>query len=363
MTLIRKLSIIFACGMLVVAGSGCTTALNDSSSVETGSVQETLARITGNYKLIAVNGTTIPATVTHGDARIKLLSGEFVIRADGTCSSNTDFSPLSGGKLTRKVHATFTRNGANLVMRWEGAGVTRGHVDDGTFTMDNHGMIFVYSRAGEIDDSLKLDLANKCDAGTDTTAIDKAQAGVFDDFNSGLQSGGDHAGVALGFFTFSDSDSSLVSISTTPAHPRLPGEEADNQVLQMELDVKAWAGVIHNFENAAVSRWTPRDWRGFNEFSFWIYGRNTNTSLFVEILDNRKPCPTPAGAEVYTYTFADNFSGWTQITVPFEKLVRKEIYNDAPNDGLGLSEVYGWAFGTLNTDGPITYYIDDFELR
>jgi len=360
---IKKLCIIFACGMLVVASSGCTATKNDSRGVETGSVQETLANITGNYKLIAVNGSAIPATVSHGDAKIKVLSGEFVIRADGTCSSNTDFSPPSGGRLTRKVHASYTRNGSNLVMQWEGAGVTNGLIDDGTFTMDNHGMIFVYSRSGEIDDSLKLDLANECDAGTDTTAIDKAQAGVFDDFNTGLQSGGDRSGFPIGFFTFSDSDSSLVSILTTSDHPQLPGEEDDNEVLQMELDVKAWAGVIHNFENAAVSRWTPRDWRGFKEFSFWLYGNDTNTSLFVEILDNRKPCPTPGGAEVYTYTFADNFSGWRQITVPFGKLVRKEIYNEAPNDGLGLSEVHGWAFGTLNTDGPITYYIDDFELR
>ncbi len=360
---IRKLSIFLACGILIVAGSGCTAVKNNSGSFETASVQETLASITGNYKLIAVNGTTIPATVSHGDARIKVLSGEFVIRADGSCSSNTDFSPPAGGKLTRRVHATFTRNGSNLLMQWEGAGVTRGHIDDRTFTMDNHGTIFVYSRSGKIDDSLQLDLANECDAGSDTTGINKPQAGVFDDFNTGLQSGGDRSGIPIGFFTFLDSDSSLVSISTTSDHPQLPGEEDDNEVLQMELDVKAWAGVIHNFENAAVSRWAPRDWRGFNEFSFWLYGNNTNTPLFVEILDNRKPCPTPAGAEVYTYTFADNFSGWKQITVPFEKLVRKEIYNDAPNDGLGLSEVHGWAFGALNTGGPITYYIDDFELR
>ena len=55
--------------------------------------------------------------------------------------------------------------------------------------MDNYGMIFMYSRSGEFDDSMKLDLANECDEGTDTTDIDKAQAGVFDNFNTGLQSG------------------------------------------------------------------------------------------------------------------------------------------------------------------------------
>ena len=42
---------------------------------------------------------------------------------------------------------------------------------------------------------------------------------------------------------------------------------------------------------------------------------------------------------------------------------RKEVGNGAPVDGLGLSEVHGWAFGTTNTGGPITYYLDNFELR
>ena len=28
-----------------------------------------------------------------------------------------------------------------------------------------------------------------------------------------------------------------------------------------------------------------------------------------------------------------------------------------------MSAVHGWAFGTLNTGGPITYYLDSFELR
>jgi hypothetical protein len=195
-----------------------------------------------------------------------------------------------------------------------------------------------------------------------TTGIQKAQAGVFDDFDSGLRVGRDHYGNPIGFITFRDSASSVINISTTSDHPQLPGEEDNNQVLQLDLDAKAWAGVLHRFENAAVDTWTPRDWRGFDGFSFWLYGNNTNKYLFVEILDNRKSRLASHGAELYTYTFTDNFSGWKLITVPFEELARKEIGNDAPNDGLGLSEVHGWAFGTLNTGGSITYYIDDLKI-
>src|SRR5678815_5977754 len=43
-------------------------------------------------------------------------------------------------------------------------------------------------------------------------------------------------------------------------------------------------------------------------------------------------------------------------------LARKEIGNGAPNDGLGLTEVHGWAFGALGTGGPRTYYLDQVTL-
>lgn len=210
---------------------------------------------------------------------------------------------------------------------------------------------------------LKLDIANECNESIVAAGIKKSPVGVYDDFNSNLQTGRNRDGVTIGFFTFQDSDSSIVTINSTSEHIPLADEANGNAVLQLNLDVKAWGGVIHAFENPAVNRWTPRDWRGFTGFSFWLYGNNNDTPLFVEILDNRKPCPYPAGAEVFNYSFTDNFSGWKQITVPFNKLVRKETYNGAPDDGLGLSEVHGWAFGTLNTGGPVTYYIDDFELR
>ncbi len=42
--------------------------------------------------------------------------------------------------------------------------------------------------------------------------------------------------------------------------------------------------------------------------------------------------------------------------------VRKEIGNGAPNDGLGLFEMHGYALGTLNTGGPQVYYVDQVSV-
>jgi hypothetical protein len=167
----------------------------------------------------------------------------------------------------------------------------------------------------------------------------------------------------VGFVTFTDG-SSAISISTTTTHPPLSDKAAGRNTLKLDFDVTGWACFLHIFENDTVDQWTSYDWTDFNQFSFWLYGRNSGNSLFVHILDNRKPSSTVDDAERYGYDFiTDDFSGWKQVIIRFADLRRKEVGNGAPVDGLGLSEVHGWAFGTTNTGGPITYYLDNFELR
>ena len=103
-------------------------------------------------------------------------------------------------------------------------------------------------------------------------------------------------------------------------------------MLGLDVDVSSWAGVAHTFTNVAADRWLTQDWSDFEGFGFLLFGNDSG------------------------------FSGWRRITVRFADMVRKEIGNDAPNDGLGLTDVHGWAFGTGKTDGLVSFYIDDFEL-
>ncbi|MBT8443334.1 MAG: DUF695 domain-containing protein, partial [Gammaproteobacteria bacterium] len=111
-----------------------------------------------------------------------------------------------------------------------------------------------------------------------------------------------------------------------------------------------------------IDSWVSHDWRAFLGIRFWLFGNDTGTTLFVDVLDNRKKYSTSDDAERYTYKFKDDFAGWRQVTVPFAKMVRKEIGNAAPSDGLDLMQVHGWAFGSSSSAGQLTYYIDDFEL-
>jgi beta-glucanase (GH16 family) len=181
---------------------------------------------------------------------------------------------------------------------------------------------------------------------------------IVDDFEAGLPRGQDGS-VSIGFVTFQDGNSS-VALATTQSPPApVPGGSTSNSVLQLDLNVSVFAGFIHSFENETADTWVTQDWSAFEGLGFWLYGTGSGTDLFVDIVDNRNPGSSVDDAERYSVAFKDNFSGWRYIKLPFADFTRKEIGNGAPNDGLGLTEVHGWAFGTLNTRGSRSYYIDD----
>lgn len=102
--------------------------------------------ITGIYYLMSVDGTELPGTVSHDGTAMEIRSGTFMISKDGTCYSTTRFSIPGGKEMTRKVRAKYVVRDAQLIMQWEGAGTTEGAVSGDIFTMDNHGMIFRYTR-------------------------------------------------------------------------------------------------------------------------------------------------------------------------------------------------------------------------
>ena len=187
---------------------------------------------------------------------------------------------------------------------------------------------------------------------------------IVDDFESGLPSGTDGNGLPIGFFTFSDG-SSGVGIATTDTPPApVPGSDPGNHVMQVDTNVVAggFAGTIHAFENVAVDTWTSQDWSGSEGFSFWLYGNNTGSVLFVDILDNRNPGSTTDDAERFSIDIIDDFSGWQYFEIPFTDFNRKEIGNGAPNDGFTLTEVHGWAFGVFNSQQQFFNYIDDVGI-
>ncbi|MBV9789587.1 MAG: family 16 glycosylhydrolase, partial [Chloroflexi bacterium] len=209
---------------------------------------------------------------------------------------------------------------------------------------------------------LVLSLGGLMTPATQATLLQEATPQIVEDFTPPLPTGTDGNNVAIGFFTAQDGNSTTAfSATDTPPAP-VPDVPTPNHVLKMDFTVSAYGVVIHNFENEAVNQWISQDWSAYAGVGMWIYGSNTGTDLFIDVIDNRNPGSTRDDAERFTVSFEDNFSGWQYKEFPFSSFIRKEIGNGAPNDGFTLSEVYGWAFGSLTTSGTRTFYIDNVTL-
>ncbi len=186
---------------------------------------------------------------------------------------------------------------------------------------------------------------------------------IIDDFESGLPFGESVNGELLGFYTFAGAGSGIgISTETTPPAPVLDAVGTPNSVFVMNVDATSFAGYIHAFTNPGVDAWVSQDWSTREGISFWFHGEGSGTSLFIDILDNRNPGSTGDDAERWTVTFVDDVAGWRLLEFPFADFVRKEIGNGAPNDGLGLFDMWGYAIGTLGTGGPRTFYVDQVSL-
>ncbi len=184
-----------------------------------------------------------------------------------------------------------------------------------------------------------------------------------DDFESGVAPGTPCAPGAppLNFCTFNGAGSSVaVSNPATPPAPVLPVVGTPNSVLQMDVDVTSFAGLIRGFETGG--EWATQDWSTSEGFSLWMHGTASGTTVFIDILDNRNPGSTTDDAERWSVDFVDDFVGWQLLEFPFSSFSRKEVGNGAPNDGFGRFQVHGWALGTLGTGGPLTYYVDEVSL-
>jgi beta-glucanase (GH16 family) len=186
---------------------------------------------------------------------------------------------------------------------------------------------------------------------------------VIDDFENGLPFGSAAPnGELLGFYTFQGDGSVAIATEATPPAPTLDAVGTPNNVLQMDVEVSSFAGYIHAFENPAVDAWVTQDWSTSEGISFWMYGTGSGIQMFIDILDNRNPGSTTDDAERWTVAFRDDFIGWQLLEFPFTSFSRKEIGNGAPNDGLGLFQMHGYALGTLGTGGPRTFYFDEVSL-
>lgn len=131
---------IVALGLLAVltllAVTGCKNASHPTADVNP----------VGAYTLVSVDDKSLPCSITHGGVAMTIKSGAFTINADGTCRSLLTFAVPPHQDVRREVKATYTQKSAELTMRWEGAGITKGNIAGDKFTMNNEGMVLSYQK-------------------------------------------------------------------------------------------------------------------------------------------------------------------------------------------------------------------------
>lgn len=132
----RRLALSLLAVLLLGALTGCKSAATATAKIDPSGV----------YTLVSVDGKSVPCSLTHEDVSMIVKSGSLTINADGTCRSLSTFAVPPHPDVHRAVNATYTQNGAELTMRWQGAGMTTGQVNGNEFTMNNEGMIFAYRK-------------------------------------------------------------------------------------------------------------------------------------------------------------------------------------------------------------------------
>lgn len=183
------------------------------------------------------------------------------------------------------------------------------------------------------------------------------------DFEDGLPPAStiDGTDVTLGFSTFSDGGSPVgIAVEGTPPAPARDDAPDDNQALGLTADIGSFAGFAQLFGSDGA--WEPQDWSAYEGISFWLYGRGSDTTLFLDLVDDRAEGTDGDTGERFSVTIPDDFTGWRLFELPFEDFARKDVGNGAPNNGFGRTQIHGWAFGGTTSPGEQTWWIDDVAL-
>ncbi len=189
---------------------------------------------------------------------------------------------------------------------------------------------------------------------------------IVDNFELDTLPKGKDGTMDVGYVTWGNSANTNLSLVSVPSGDALarPGQTAATKILKAEYNVTQYGGFTHAFQNDAGSKWVSQDWTAYAGMSFWLYGAKTDKQIQVEIFDNRSVGSTADDAERWYYRIDDNFTGWLKFTIPFTDFKRRTDWQppNAPNDTLGLTQVWGYTFGFPTDTGSKVNYFDEVIL-
>jgi hypothetical protein len=148
------------------------------------------------------------------------------------------------------------------------------------------------------------------------------------------------------------------STCTMTISPASPGALGSRTALRLDYMIPATGG--HG--GTQRSYWGgAQNWSGTTGIAFWFKGGATGRQVQFEVYDNMGS--TSDSSERFSYRFTDDSAEWRRIVVPWSSFVRSSWQPaGAPNDGLTLTQVWGFNFAPLGV-GTGTLLVDQVELR
>ena len=231
-----------------------------------------------------------------------------------------------------------------------------GAPDDGLTLTEVHGYAFGFPNDGGVE---RINYIDNVALMVRTTVVDDMENGLPNGFEDGSTA-------EVGFATWSDgSPIGLSNPVVADSDPLArPGQPTTTTLLAATHNIGGYGGFTHAFENEAVNDWIPQDWSSYEGLCFWFYGNATGEQIQVDLLDNRGTTDSDS-AERFYFRFDDDTAGWKLVEIPFTDFQRRTDFQPggAPDDGLTLTEVHGYALG-FPPDGGVerTNYIDDVMI-
>lgn len=183
---------------------------------------------------------------------------------------------------------------------------------------------------------------------------------LIDDFEHGVPSLIDGFGNGIGLVPWGNQAGNVtLAALQVMEHSEivLPGQVGANTALEIRYNVPSggWGGFTHALNDG--ENWISQDWSAYDALSFWLYGNNTGAQIQIDLFDNRAAGSTTDTAERWYYRVTDDYTGWQQFVIPFTEFQRRTDFQPggAPNDGLGLTEVSGYAFGFPAVEAQVAY--------
>lgn len=120
-----------------------------SASVTPAAAPLTLSSVVGEYALVSVDGRALPYTprAAAGTTVRPVVSGTFLLNANGTFRLQTVYGPSNGGTSTPAVvsGACYTE-GDEVKMMWDEGGSTNMTMKGDTVTLKREGAVYAYLR-------------------------------------------------------------------------------------------------------------------------------------------------------------------------------------------------------------------------